>query len=290
MNSTAKAYPTSSAESTEIFRRPLKPEQVEFLLESANLPRGPRSTLLHYWRICKKPSGDTIHLFASRLGVIFEADISPRTAYYHFRYLEGWRKSKDGSKVKSGPPILENVHDPNKRIRPGYIRRPPTYRLNLAALSRENMFERKACRVRYEEHKANQPLSEPKGPQRVEAPQATKHAPAATLQEVRRQTVPEPSKFSHQNIVRSKPKLSKRNTAKFAGHLAVLMRGYTSRFAAACEGGWETKLDPSHPDYRAPMNFRAAMQAACKVWRRDPDSMADDLKHWGWKFDGENDS
>jgi hypothetical protein len=104
------------------------------------------------------------------------------------------------------------------------------------------------------------------------------------------------------------PKLTRRESAKFVGDMAVMMRGAGRAPGRTepdpdCEkchgkGSWEHAGHPGmkvncfcwslpDPDYRPKMNWREALVAVCERWKRTPESVIEALKFWGYQFETE---
>jgi hypothetical protein len=212
------------------------------------------------YRVAGAPTGWEILLFGAMKGTMMEADISRRTAYYHFRELE-----------KLG--VLERVYSANSRIRSDYFRHPATYRLNLAKLTRDELFGRDVCRQTYIEYKAKRPLSG-----RIQ-PQSEKISPPPPDP-----VVVMPARTEQPEKIR---RLSDRQTGKLLGKMAELMKGFA--------GSINTKdgiifVEPGDPRYRKPMSKYAAMMEACKVLGISVDQAIETLVASGHKIEPEGEA
>lgn len=107
------------------------------------------------------------------------------------------------------------------------------------------------------------------------------------------------------------PKLTRRESAKFVGDMAVMMRGAGRAPGRTepdpdCEkchgkGSWEHAGHPGmkvncfcwslpDPDYRPKMNWREALVAVCERWKRTPESVIEALKFWGYQVEAEGEA
>ena len=149
--------------------------------------------------------------------------------------------------------VLELVFDANSRPN-GKLRRQRTYRLrphNLRARPTEHDFEESS-------RGAVCPL--PPRPERP-IPPAPAPQPAAEPQHRSSRRDPEPQ-----------PKLTRREATKFVADVATFMRGSNG-------------LLPGSGRVSSPMKFREALEAACELWKRTPESVHEALKFWGYKFE-----
>jgi hypothetical protein len=80
------------------------------------------------------------------------------------------------------------------------------------------------------------------------------------------------------------PRLTRRESAKFIADMAFCMRGQKGKTGA--DGVW-VEFRPGDPRYLEPMNWRAALLAVCKEWKRAPEAVMESLKFWGYTVEGE---
>lgn len=68
--------------------------------------------------------------------------------------------------------------------------------------------------------------------------------------------------------------------------MATLIKGNTRHVESV--GGMAYDLDPGDPRYRPKMNYREALDATCKLWKRTQESVIDALKFWGFQIEGDS--
>jgi len=145
--------------------------------------------------------------------------------------------------------VLSLAIEPNKRPG-GKLRRTATYELHphrLAARMTEQQFEESSS-----------------GALCPFPPQSSRPAPP--------QPKAEPQHRSTQRDTPAQPKLTKRECSKLVADVVTMMRGSSG-------------LTPSSAGVFHPMNFREALAQVCRLWKRAPDSVAEALKFWGFKFE-----
>ena len=252
--STARAYSNSASRKSEnpsLF-------SVRQLVESSTWPAEYRALLL---AMLQKNQFGT-ELWYSQLNLSRDLGKSYSTVRRMMRRLrEGHHFGKKN--VVHCPAVLEKTIDPNMRPN-GELRRSTTYRLH-----RQNLNQRPTPEeIRERSVGAFCPL-----PARPDRPIPPSPSPTPVRPEHR----------SSQREARPQVKLAKSETSKLVANVLELMKGRTtsgSRFE-----GMGGNLSPGDPGYRAPMNFRAALEAVCEAWKRTPESVLEALKFWGYKFE-----
>ena len=91
----------------------------------------------------------------------------------------------------------------------------------------------------------------------------------------------------HRSTVRPEPKpaqprMTRREAAKFMANVEQRKRGHTSFFSRA--DGMNIALHPGEQGYSPPIPWKAAFEAECAQWKRDPQVVRDALKFWGYKL------
>jgi hypothetical protein len=252
--STARAYRNSErakSENPSLF-------SVRQLVESSTWPAEYRALLL---AMLEKNQFGT-ELWYSQLNLSRDLGKSYSTVRRMMRRLrEGHHFGKKN--IVHCPAVLEKTIDANMRPN-GELRRSTTYRLH-----RQNLNLRPTPKeIRERSVGAFCPL-----PMRPDRPIPPSPSPASARPEHR----------SSQRETRPQPKLAKSETTKLVANVLELMKGRTTtgtRFEGI--GG---NLSPGDPGYRAPMKFRAALEAVCEAWKRTPESVLEALKFWGYKFE-----
>jgi hypothetical protein len=148
--------------------------------------------------------------------------------------------------------VLSLAIPPN--MRPGgKLRRTATYELHAHRLA-ARMTEQQ-----YEESSAGALCPFP--------PESSRSAPRPPAPQPKAEPV-------HRSAQRSapQPKLSKRECSKLVADVVTMMRGSSG-------------LTPNSAGVFAPMNFRDALAQVCALWKRAPESVAEALKFWGFKFE-----
>jgi hypothetical protein len=138
----------------------------------------------------------------------------------------------------------------------------------------------------YAEYKAAEKRAEVKEWPRKPAQPATpdpQPAKAAPIQQ--------PAAEHHRGTARpeqkpAQPSLTRREVAKFMANVEQLRRGHTSYFSRA--DGLKIALHPGEQGYSPPISWKAAFDAECERWKRDPEAVRYALSHWGYKVPEES--
>jgi hypothetical protein len=135
--------------------------------------------------------------------------------------------------------------------------------------------EHKAAAKRGEHPNLREMPRKPAQPDKPDPPAAPAKQPAA--------------EHAHRNTVRSEPKpqpkLTKRECAKFVANVEQLHRGRSSYFSRA--DGLNVALYPGDSGYSPPMPRKAAFDAECARWKRDPEVVRYALNFWGYQLETE---
>jgi hypothetical protein len=268
MASTAAAYRNSDDSGSAKERPFFTVAEIEKFFEtcpSELLTRRFRHFLRGIWIAAGRPFGTEIHLFKAvddyRRACYYK---SASTARYNLRAAEDLGLLEIAHRDQRG-----NCH--HIWIRPrttrdrGLYRRVTTHRLSVSLLLKWRELHRDEAR---REQAAVTPIRKPS------APAAPPLPPAAPVRKAAEEKTPQ-------------PKLTRRECAKFVADMAFHMHG--------CEGSISTAegmqhVGPGDPRYRPKMNWREALAAVCREWRRAPESVVEALKFWGHQVETEESS
>ncbi len=130
----------------------------------------------------------------------------------------------------------------------------------------------------YQEHKAAAKRGE--HPNVTEMPRKPDPTPPPKSPAPARREEPLRKTAQHQRESARNQKLSKTQAEKFWENLQQLKRGRTSYYSRG--DGLTIALHPGENGYAPPMGTKAAFDAACAQWGRDPAVVRDALKFWGY--------
>jgi hypothetical protein len=257
-----------------------KPEEFHRLAKRLPIPPHLQRTFPLWYEACGNRTGETIEFFVAMEKFARKAMICERTARSHVRKFEQLE-------------LVRMVSNKNS------AHRPKTHRLNIARLYQQDWAACPRCGHKHENGHCGHSLDsrrvvfrvgrgkEKKRSEKIvertcRCAAAVQHTPVLVNAEVAKPAGSAPSE--HRSSARQQqPKLNKLETAKFAAQMKSLIEGRTKHVEEI--GGYGFDLGPGDPRYRAPMQWREALDTLAKLWKRGPDVVFEALKFWGYKFE-----